>query len=35
MIAGGAPPQGVDFLHRAYSFFPPLIAAVLLLTYVC
>ena len=34
VIAGGAPPQGVDFLHRAYSYFPPLIAAVLLLTYV-
>ena len=35
----GAPPaitstQGVDFLHRAYSYFPPLIAAVLLLSYV-
>jgi RND superfamily putative drug exporter len=30
---GGAPGQGVDFLHEAYTYFPPLIAAVLLLTY--
>jgi RND superfamily putative drug exporter len=34
VVAGGAPGQGVDFLHRAYTFFPPLIAAVLLLSYV-
>jgi RND superfamily putative drug exporter len=34
VIAGGAPAQGVDFLHRAYRYFPPLIAAVLLLSYV-
>ncbi len=34
VIAGGGPAQGVDFLHRAYTFFPPLIAAVLLLSYV-
>jgi len=31
---GGAPAQGVDFLHEAYTYFPPLIAAVLLLTYL-
>ena len=34
MLVGGAPAQGVDFLHQAYSYFPPLIAAVLLLTYL-
>jgi RND superfamily putative drug exporter len=32
-LVGGAPGQGVDFLHRAYEYFPPLIAAVLVLTY--
>ncbi len=32
--AGGAAPQGVDFLHQAYSTFVPLIAAVLVLTYL-
>jgi RND superfamily putative drug exporter len=32
-LVGGAPGQGVDFLARAYAYFPPLIAAVLLLTY--
>jgi RND superfamily putative drug exporter len=31
---GGAPGQGVDFLHQAYTYFPPLIAAVLVLTYL-
>jgi RND superfamily putative drug exporter len=31
---GGAPGQGVDFLHQAYTYFPPLIAAVLALTYL-
>jgi putative drug exporter of the RND superfamily len=31
---GGAPGQGVDFLHEAYVYFPPLIAAVLVLTYL-
>ena len=30
---GGAPGQGVDFLHQAYAYFLPLIAAVLVLTY--
>jgi RND superfamily putative drug exporter len=33
-LAGGAPPQGVDFLDQAYRWFPYLIAAVLVLTYV-
>jgi uncharacterized membrane protein YdfJ with MMPL/SSD domain len=32
--AGGAPAQGVDFLHRAYSAFPWLVLAVLALTYL-
>ena len=32
--AGGAPPQGVDFLSRAYGVFPWLVVAVLALTYV-
>jgi putative drug exporter of the RND superfamily len=31
---GGAPGQGVDFLHQAYTYFPWLIAAVLVLTYL-
>jgi RND superfamily putative drug exporter len=34
VIAGGAPPQGVDFLSRAYSYFPWLVGAVLVLTYL-
>ncbi|MBV8079461.1 MAG: MMPL family transporter [Actinobacteria bacterium] len=33
VLVGGAPGQGVDFLARAYKYFPPLIAAVLVLTY--
>ena len=33
VLVGGATGQGVDFLHQAYTFFPPLIAAVLVLTY--
>jgi RND superfamily putative drug exporter len=32
--AGGAPPQGVDFLNRAYSAFPWLVLGVLALTYL-
>jgi uncharacterized membrane protein YdfJ with MMPL/SSD domain len=32
-LAGGGPPQGVDFLDRAYGYFPWLVLAVLLLTY--
>src|SRR5215831_18922209 len=31
---GGAPGQGVDFLHQAYTYFPFLIAGVLVLTYL-
>jgi uncharacterized membrane protein YdfJ with MMPL/SSD domain len=31
---GGAAPQGVDFLSRAYSFFPWLVAIALALTYI-
>jgi RND superfamily putative drug exporter len=34
VLAGGGPPQGVDFLHQAYRYFPWLVAAVLVLTYV-
>ena len=34
VLAGGAAPQGVDFLDQAYSAFPWLIGAVLLLTYL-
>ena len=34
VVAGGAPPQGVDFLDRAYGAFPWLVAAVLALTFV-
>jgi RND superfamily putative drug exporter len=33
VLVGGAPGQGVDFLARAYGYFPPLILAVLVLTY--
>jgi RND superfamily putative drug exporter len=32
--AGGASPQGVDFLHVAYGAFPWLVLAVLVLTYL-
>jgi RND superfamily putative drug exporter len=34
VVAGGAPPQGVDFVDRTYGAFPPLIAAILVLTYL-
>ncbi len=34
VLAGGGPPQGVDFLHRSYSVFPWLVGAVLVLTYL-
>jgi putative drug exporter of the RND superfamily len=34
VLAGGAPPQGVDFLHQAYTLFPWLILGVLVLTYL-
>jgi RND superfamily putative drug exporter len=33
VLAGGGPPQGVDFLNEAYSAFPWLVLAVLVLTY--
>ncbi len=33
-LAGGGPPQGVDFLDQAYRWFPPLVLAVLVLTYL-
>jgi putative drug exporter of the RND superfamily len=34
VAAGGGPPQGVDFLSRAYAAFPWLVLAVLGLTYL-
>jgi RND superfamily putative drug exporter len=34
VLAGGGPPQGVDFLQRSYATFPWLVVAVLVLTYV-
>jgi putative drug exporter of the RND superfamily len=34
VLAGGGPPQGVDFLDQAYRYFPWLVAGVLVLTYV-
>jgi putative drug exporter of the RND superfamily len=34
VLAGGGPPQGVDFLDRSYGVFPWLVAAVLVLTYL-
>jgi RND superfamily putative drug exporter len=34
VLAGGGPPQGVDFLHQAYRYFPWLVLAVLALTYL-
>jgi RND superfamily putative drug exporter len=34
VLAGGGPPQGVDFLHQAYTNFPWLVLGVLVLTYV-
>ncbi len=33
-LAGGGPPEGVDFLNKAYGAFPWLVLAVLLLTYL-
>ena len=33
-LAGGSPPQGIDFLDRAYGAFPWLVIAVLILTFV-
>src|SRR5207247_9982603 len=34
VLAGGGPPQGVDFIDRSYAVFPWLVVAVLLLTYL-
>jgi RND superfamily putative drug exporter len=34
VLAGGGPPQGVDFLHQAYRYFPWLVVGVLVLTYL-
>ena len=34
VLAGGGPPQGVDFLEQAYRWFPWLVAGVLILTYL-
>jgi uncharacterized membrane protein YdfJ with MMPL/SSD domain len=34
VLAGGGPPQGVDFLNRSYGVFPWLVLAVLVLTYL-
>ena len=34
VVAGGAPPQGVDFVQRSYAAFPWLVLAVLLVTFV-
>ena len=34
VLAGGGPPQGIDFLDRSYGAFPWLVIAVLVLTYL-
>ena len=34
VLAGGGPPEGVDFLNKAYGAFPWLVLAVLVLTYL-
>jgi len=34
VIAGGGPPQGVDFLSKAYGVFPWVVLVVLVLTYL-
>jgi putative drug exporter of the RND superfamily len=34
VLAGGGPPQGVDFIDRSYAVFPWLVLGVLLLTYL-
>jgi uncharacterized membrane protein YdfJ with MMPL/SSD domain len=34
VLAGGGPPQGVDFLEQSYGAFPWLVLAVLVLTYL-
>jgi uncharacterized membrane protein YdfJ with MMPL/SSD domain len=33
-VAGGPPPQGVDFLDRSYAAFPWIVAAAVVLTYL-
>jgi RND superfamily putative drug exporter len=33
-LAGGGPPQGVDFIQRSYAVFPWLVLGVLVLTYL-
>jgi putative drug exporter of the RND superfamily len=34
VLAGGGPPQGVDFIDRSYAVFPWLVLGVLVLTYL-
>ncbi len=34
VLAGGGPPQGVDFIERSYAIFPWLVLGVLVLTYL-
>jgi len=34
VLAGGGPPQGVDFLNKAYGVFPWVVLVVLVLTYL-
>src|SRR5205823_12353047 len=34
VYTGGAPPQGVDYLDKSYAWFPWLVLAALLLTYL-
>ena len=34
VLVGGGPAQGVDFLHQSYRYFPWLVLAVLVLTFV-
>jgi uncharacterized membrane protein YdfJ with MMPL/SSD domain len=34
VLAGGGPPQGVDFIDRSYQVFPWLVVGVLVLTYL-
>jgi uncharacterized membrane protein YdfJ with MMPL/SSD domain len=34
VLAGGGPPQGVDFIDRSYDVFPWLVVGVLVLTYL-
>ncbi len=34
VLVGGGPAQGVDFIHQAYRYFPWLVLAVLVLTFI-